>query len=60
MRHSGLRIGMPNFVDDAGTDAFQCPRTRNGVIPMKMVKSLVKKFKKNEDLANHAWILHVI
>ncbi|MDH6136821.1 hypothetical protein P3T37_006252 [Kitasatospora sp. MAA4] len=41
-----------------------CPTRRartpgNGVV-MKMVKALVKKFKKDEDLANHAWILHVI
>ncbi|MDH6140390.1 hypothetical protein P3T35_002398 [Kitasatospora sp. GP30] len=27
---------------------------------MKMIKALVKKFKQDEDLANHAWILHVI
>ncbi len=31
----------------------------NGVI-MKMVKAFVKRFKKDEDLANHAWVLHVI
>lgn len=27
---------------------------------MKMIKALVKKFKKDEDLAQHAWVLHVI
>ncbi len=27
---------------------------------MKMVKAFVKRFKKDEDLANHAWVLHVI
>ncbi|MEU9715280.1 hypothetical protein [Streptomyces sp. NPDC047976] len=27
---------------------------------MKMIKALVKKFKKDEELANHAWVLHVI
>ncbi|WP_188305555.1 hypothetical protein [Streptomyces sp. CBMA123] len=27
---------------------------------MKMIKAIVKKFKRDEDLANHAWILHVI
>lgn len=27
---------------------------------MKMIKALVNKFKRDEDLANHAWILHVI
>jgi hypothetical protein len=27
---------------------------------MKMVKALVKVFKKDADLAAHAWILHVI
>ncbi|MFE7528564.1 hypothetical protein ACFU7Y_23010 [Kitasatospora sp. NPDC057542] len=29
-------------------------------VVMKMIKALVKKFKKDEDLANHAWVLHVI
>ncbi|MEV7598512.1 hypothetical protein AB0O91_14140 [Kitasatospora sp. NPDC089797] len=27
---------------------------------MKMIKAIVKKFKRDEDLANHAWVLHVI
>ncbi|GAA0345303.1 hypothetical protein [Streptomyces blastmyceticus] len=33
--------------------------TENGDV-MKMIKALVSKFKKDEDLANHAWVLHVI
>ncbi len=35
------------------------PECWNGVI-MKMVKAFMKRFKKDEDLANHAWVLHVI
>lgn len=31
----------------------------NGAV-MKKIKALVRKFKKDEDLANHAWVLHVI
>ncbi|MFD8782879.1 hypothetical protein [Kitasatospora sp. NPDC059599] len=27
---------------------------------MKMIKAIVKKFKKDEDLAANAWVLHVI
>ncbi|TWF71568.1 hypothetical protein FHX73_19198 [Kitasatospora viridis] len=27
---------------------------------MKLVKAIIKKFKQDEDLANHAWVLHVI
>lgn len=37
-----------------------CPQSRKGRIPMKMIKAIVKKFKRDEDLANHAWVLHVI
>ncbi|MFD5465756.1 hypothetical protein ACFWIQ_23405 [Kitasatospora sp. NPDC127059] len=29
-------------------------------IAMKMIKAIVKKFQRNEDLANNAWVLHVI
>ncbi len=38
---------------------YRARNTANGVA-MKMIKALVSKFKKDEDLANHAWVLHVI
>lgn len=38
-----------------------CPAHRHRTeTAMKMIKAIVKKFKKDEDLAANAWILHVI
>ncbi|WP_316519916.1 hypothetical protein [Kitasatospora brasiliensis] len=54
--------GMPDTTSGSGPTISPY---RNAAITewralMKMIKSIVKKFKKNEDLANHAWVLHVI
>ncbi|MFE4970958.1 hypothetical protein ACFRAR_02430 [Kitasatospora sp. NPDC056651] len=54
--------GMPDTTRRPRFGDFSAPKCR---IPewralMKMIKALVKKFKKDEDLANHAWVLHVI
>ncbi|MDH6707367.1 hypothetical protein P3T27_004104 [Kitasatospora sp. MAA19] len=50
---------MPNFTDSAATPVSRACNPEIGEA-MKKIKALVKKFKKDEDLANHAWILHVI
>ncbi|MEV5378209.1 hypothetical protein AB0L26_19860 [Streptomyces nondiastaticus] len=47
MKSFGFRTGTPDFNPGNGGT-------------MKMVKAFVKRFKKDEDLANHAWVLHVI
>lgn len=39
---------------------FGCVRNPGNGVVMKKIKALVRKFKKDEDLANHAWVLHVI
>ncbi|MEU1283226.1 hypothetical protein [Kitasatospora sp. NPDC005856] len=52
--------GMSNNSDGPGATFSPRPQSPDWRIVMKMIKTLVKKFKKNEDLANHAWVLHVI
>ncbi|WP_188299891.1 hypothetical protein [Streptomyces sp. CBMA156] len=52
--------GMPNTSDGSGAAVPPHPRSQEWRLVMKMIKSLVRKFKKDEDLANHAWVLHVI
>nr|BFD89734.1 hypothetical protein KitaXyl93_10940 [Kitasatospora sp. Xyl93] len=51
---------MPNISDGTGAAFPPGPRSQKWRVVMKMIKALVKKFKKDEDLANHAWVLHVI
>ncbi|MFG2908876.1 hypothetical protein ACGF13_27865 [Kitasatospora sp. NPDC048286] len=51
---------MPNNSDGPGAAFSPHPQSPEWRFTMKMILTLVKKFKKNEDLANHAWVLHVI
>lgn len=60
MNRSDSGNGIPNTTTDPDATISPHPRNPEWRTAMKMIKTLVKKFKKNEDLANHAWVLHVI
>ncbi|MFB7905800.1 hypothetical protein ACFXPX_01830 [Kitasatospora sp. NPDC059146] len=59
MSSSAFRTGMPDLITGAATPIRRTRIPGKGKT-MKMIKAIVKKFKRDEDLANHAWVLHVI
>ncbi|MFI9361930.1 hypothetical protein ACIG5E_12845 [Kitasatospora sp. NPDC053057] len=59
MKPFGLSDRKAEFTRGAATPIRRTRNPGKGTA-MKMIKAIVKKFKRDEDLANHAWVLHVI